>query len=222
MRGRLLDQVVDEQLPAALDLAPDLVSFHAGPNDVLRPRTVVAGRVARYDSAVARLEGAGVQTLLFTVIERAGGTGRTAARLAERFRQFNSGVRRAAARHGCAGGRRRGRARPAGPPAVARGPAAPGARGALPGSRPRCWRRSVSTTPRCSAATRLVARAAAARGAATGRRADVLADVRWVRRYFAPWVGRRLRGVSSGDGLDPKHPQLVDVVPAAAGGSAQP
>jgi hypothetical protein len=41
----------------------------------------------------------------------------------------------------------------------------------------------------------------------------VLADVRWVRRYLAPWVGRRLRGASSGDGLSPKHLELVDVVP---------
>jgi len=35
----------------------------------------------------------------------------------------------------------------------------------------------------------------------------------WVRRYLAPWVGRRLRGASSGDGLSPKHLELVDVVP---------
>jgi hypothetical protein len=46
-----------------------------------------------------------------------------------------------------------------------------------------------------------------------GRRTDVVADVRWVRRYLLPWVGRRLRGVSSGDGLAPKHAELVDVVP---------
>jgi hypothetical protein len=53
-------------------------------------------------------------------------------------------------------------------------------------------------------------------GARPARRADVLADVRWVRRYLTPWVIRRLRGVSSGDGLQPKHLELVDVVPAAA------
>jgi hypothetical protein len=41
---------------------------------------------------------------------------------------------------------------------------------------------------------------------------DLLADVRWVRRYFVPWVGRRLRGVSSGDLVGAKQIELVDVV----------
>src|SRR5512133_2244859 len=91
-RGRLLDQVVAEQLPVALELVPDLVSFHAGPNDVLRPAgPAVADIVGRYDAAVARLRAAGSEVLLFTVLERAGGTGRTAARLAARFQLFNDG-----------------------------------------------------------------------------------------------------------------------------------
>ncbi len=51
-------------------------------------------------------------------------------------------------------------------------------------------------------------------GPVTRRRADLVADVRWVRRYFAPWVSRRLRGVSSGDGLTAKHATLVDVLAA--------
>ena len=55
VRGRLLDQVVDEQVPLALRLRPDLVTFHAGPNDVLRPRTDVPAVLRRYDAAVATL-----------------------------------------------------------------------------------------------------------------------------------------------------------------------
>jgi hypothetical protein len=43
-------------------------------------------------------------------------------------------------------------------------------------------------------------------------------DVRWVRRYLLPWISRRLRGVSSGDRLTPKHAELVDVVPRSPGG----
>jgi hypothetical protein len=50
------------------------------------------------------------------------------------------------------------------------------------------------------------------------RRHDVVQDVRWVRRYLLPWVSRRLRGVSSGDRLTPKHAELVDVVPRPPGG----
>lgn len=214
VRGRLLDQVARE-IPAALRLGPDLVAFHAGPNDVLRPRRDVAAVVDRYAAVVARLEQPGVQVLLFTVIERAGGTGRTAARLAARFAQFNAGVRRVGDVTGAlvvdVG------AEPAlqdrrlwhedrlhlAPPGHARVAAAVletlGVHDPeLLGGEPGWWREPLPP------------------GARPGRRADVRADVRWVRRHLAPWVGRRLRGASSGDGLDPKHLGLVDVVPAGS------
>jgi hypothetical protein len=41
-------------------------------------------------------------------------------------------------------------------------------------------------------------------------------DARWVRTYFAPWVGRQLRGKSAGDLIDPKLPDLT-VLPSATG-----
>jgi lysophospholipase L1-like esterase len=34
-------------------------------------------------------------------------------------------------------------------------------------------------------------------------------DARWAREYAVPWFGRRLRGVSTGDGLAPKRPELL-------------
>jgi lysophospholipase L1-like esterase len=34
-------------------------------------------------------------------------------------------------------------------------------------------------------------------------------DAEWVRTYFAPWVGRQLRGRSAGDLVDPKLPELT-------------
>lgn len=152
VRGRLLDQVVDEQLPIALGLSPDLVTFHAGPNDVLRPRADVPAVLTRYDAAVASLRGTGVDTVLFTVIERAGGTGRTAQRLADRFAAFNAGVRDVARRHGAL--------------LVDQGavPSRTGGSGTRTGctSRPRgtresprrCWSGSASTTRLCWAASR--------------------------------------------------------------------
>lgn len=220
VRGRLLDQVVAEQVPLALALAPDLVTFHAGPNDVLRPRTDVVGVLARYDAAVARLRDAGVPTVLFTVIERAGGTGRTAARLAARFGEFNAGVREVAGRRGALlvdqG------AVPAlqdrrlwhedrlhlAPEGHARVAAAVLERLGLDDPRllagpPGWWQVPLDAAPR------------------RGRRSDVVADVRWVRRYLLPWVGRRLRGVSSGDAVSPKHAELVDVLPPGAGSAGR-
>jgi lysophospholipase L1-like esterase len=43
VRGRLLDQVIIEQLPPTLAMRPDLVSFAAGGNDVLRRKVDPAG-----------------------------------------------------------------------------------------------------------------------------------------------------------------------------------
>jgi hypothetical protein len=43
------------------------------------------------------------------------------------------------------------------------------------------------------------------------RRAALVADVRWVRVHLLPWIGRRIRGVSSGDGVTPKHAELVEI-----------
>jgi hypothetical protein len=46
-----------------------------------------------------------------------------------------------------------------------------------------------------------------------------LDDLRWARDYGLPWVGRRLRGRSSGDGRAPKRP---DLGPFGVNGSASP
>ena len=45
--------------------------------------------------------------------------------------------------------------------------------------------------------------------AVLSRRAAMVANVRWAREYLGPWIGRRLRGTSSGDSLTPKYPQLT-------------
>jgi hypothetical protein len=34
-------------------------------------------------------------------------------------------------------------------------------------------------------------------------------DLRWARLHAAPWVARRVRGASSGDGVSPKRPELL-------------
>mgnify|MGYP001712165792 FL=1 len=37
------------------------------------------------------------------------------------------------------------------------------------------------------------------------RREELEQSARWVREHALPWVGRRIRGTSSGDGLQPKY-----------------
>src|SRR4029077_4909830 len=53
--GKLLGQVIDEQVPEAIRLAPDLVSMAAGGNDLLRPRADPDALAASFDRAVASL-----------------------------------------------------------------------------------------------------------------------------------------------------------------------
>ena len=50
------------------------------------------------------------------------------------------------------------------------------------------------------------------------RAAALRADLAWARAYAAPWVGRKLRGRSTGDLLDPKRPELS----VLAGGDLAP
>lgn len=53
VRGKLLDQIMEDQLPRALRLAPDLVSFSAGGNDILRPGTDPDEVAERFERAIA-------------------------------------------------------------------------------------------------------------------------------------------------------------------------
>ena len=65
IRGKLLGEVVAEQLPRAVELAPDLVSLAAGGNDILRG-TDVDVLAAEFEPAVAKLQAAGCRVLIFT------------------------------------------------------------------------------------------------------------------------------------------------------------
>lgn len=65
IRGKLLDQIIDDQIEPALAMDPGLVSFAGGGNDVLRPRVDPYALVARMDPMVARLKDAGADVILF-------------------------------------------------------------------------------------------------------------------------------------------------------------
>jgi lysophospholipase L1-like esterase len=99
IRGKLVKQVIDEQIEAALALVtgPEtLISFHAGANDVIRPGYKPEIVLAQYAEAVRRLAASGATILLFTVLERTGNTGRSAEMWEQRFGAFNRNVREVA------------------------------------------------------------------------------------------------------------------------------
>lgn len=210
VRGKLLDQAVAEQVPVVERVRPDLATFHAGPNDVLRRGTDLAELRSRYAAAVGRVTASSGRVLLFTSIGRAGGTGRVAQALADRFAAFNRGVRAVADEHGAtvvdlepvvaltdrrlwhtdrlhlnAGGHTRVAA------AVLEtlGVDDP----ELLGGEPGWWREPLPPAP------------------VSRKRDDLAADAAWAREHLLPWIGRRLRGVSSGDGRSPKDTEPAPV-----------
>ena len=103
VRGKLLPQVIEDQVPIALTYVsgPDtLISFHAGANDALRPGFDQVLAKQRYQSAVRTLAASGATIMLFTVLEDTGNSGRGSKLWQERFAAFNNGVREVAAEVG--------------------------------------------------------------------------------------------------------------------------
>jgi lysophospholipase L1-like esterase len=203
IRGRKLGAIVGEQVPAALDLGPDLVSLVGGGNDLLRLDADPDALADAMDTAVARLRRAGVDVLLATgfdtvhspVIRRT--RGRTAV--------FNAHLWTIARRHGAylldMWGMRslhdwrmwaddrihlttEGHRRVAQAALVALGLEPDDER----------WDDPLAPLPPLPLPAR------------------VRADAAWLRTHVSPWMTRRLRGRSSGDGRTPKRPTLEPLV----------
>ena len=103
IRGKLLHQVIDDQIPEAAKFVtgPEtLVSFHAGANDVLRPNYQADVAYAKYEKGVSDLAKTGATLIVFTVVDRVEGEGKTAKLWHERFSSFNVNVRTVAHKYG--------------------------------------------------------------------------------------------------------------------------
>jgi lysophospholipase L1-like esterase len=202
VRGKLAAQVVDEQLESALALQPDLASVLSGLNDMLRRNCSVLSVIERLDTLYGALRGAGADVIAFTLPDPVP-INPIAKGAAARLRNLNLAVRDLAAKHGAylvdleaypvASDRRlwhvdRLHANPDGHARIAAAAAeALGLEGADAG-----WA-DPFTDP-------------------LGPRTRVSHAV-WAGKYLAPWVVRRLRGVSSGDGITAKRPELKGVRP---------
>lgn len=201
VRGRVAGQVRAEQLEPALALRPDLATVVAGVNDLLRPRFDVVEVAGQLEEMFAALTAAGAQVATLTVPD-VGKIAPLARPVRSRVAQLNTHIRAAAARHGVAVAE------------IAHHP--------------------VSTDPRLWSVDRLHASplghariAEAVAQAIRLPRSDdswthplppqVLptgwqstgAELRWAAAFLGPWLGRRLRGRSSGDGRTSKRPDLL-------------
>jgi len=103
VRGKLLPQVIEDQLPIAKKFITGketLVSFHAGANDVLRPSYQPVIAKERYRNALKELKETGATIICFTIVEEVDGKGRTAELWNQRFSEFNESVRQCAKEFG--------------------------------------------------------------------------------------------------------------------------
>ena len=99
IRGKLVQQVLDDQVPLAfplIDGPQTLVSFHAGANDALRPNYNHNAVRTAYVRAVTKLVESGATVMLFTVLEKNGNGGKASAVWEERMSTFNKIVREVA------------------------------------------------------------------------------------------------------------------------------
>jgi lysophospholipase L1-like esterase len=199
IRGRLLDSIVRDQLPAALGLtpAPTLITFNGGGNDVMRPGVELEQLLELTELAIRQVQDAGVRLVLLagadpsgrlpfgrTIHRRAAALTDAVAELAEEYRltfvnafadtelrrpQYWSPDRL----HLAAAGHRR----VAGLVLAALG-------------HPDAAHRVEAADP-------------------AGRRLP--AELRYYREHVLPWLYRRVRGRSSGDGRGGKYPAWVPI-----------
>lgn len=199
VRGRLLPQVVEEQVPRALALEADLVTLAAGVNDTLRRSYDLHASMTALDHAVAALRASGADVLLVAFGDPSRRS-RVMGSVRERIRAANSATRAIADHRGCY-------------LVDFWGVAAFDGDDAWDDDR-------LHLSPRgheLATAAALQSLGLADDGwrtpgplpAPPGPIAWVGGNARWAGRHFAPWLGRRLRGRSSGDGLAPKRASLA-------------
>ena len=204
IRGKLLEQVTNQQVPLALDLiqgTSTLVTFHAGANNVLRPRFEPEVVFSQYREAVAKLAEQQPTLLLFTVREVSDPLTKTQIIWNQRFGPFNKNVKKVALEFGAT---------------------------VMDANS-----REVFGDPRMLAADRLHLsteghrRVAAAVLSALEMPHDgdwqdpmppfkpmpapirIVGSVAWGIAFLVPWVLRRVTKKSSGDGRVAKHNELV-------------
>ncbi|MCD7100651.1 SGNH/GDSL hydrolase family protein [Pseudoclavibacter sp. 13-3] len=66
VRGKLIQPIVREQVDRAIAMRPDLITFCAGGNDILRPGSDPDRVAAVFDRALARLTATGATVVIFT------------------------------------------------------------------------------------------------------------------------------------------------------------
>ena len=198
VRGKLARQVRAEQLDMALALQPDLASLLSGLNDMLRRNVDVEAVTGELDFIVAALRDAGADVLMFTLPDPVP-INPLARAAAGRLVLLNAAVREIATRRGAF---------------IVELDAHPVSSDRRLWNEDRLHANTEGHRRIAAAAAHTLWRCPDADASWT----DVLTDplgrrwphthAIWFGRYFTPWLIRRLRGRSSGDGRVAKRPTL--------------
>ena len=213
VRGRRIRDVLDNQLPAAVAMQPDLITSCIGMNDVTRPGRTFEKALEDIDVLHDRLAdtGATIVTTTFPDLEQILPVGRF---LGARVLRINAVIRAAAARHGFR---------------LVDLYVAPSL------GDPGIW--SPDRVHGSPAGHELFAQAAAealnlpgsshdwatlkADVVRPGIRSRMYSQALWTQNLLMPWIWRHLRGLSSGNGRDPKRPHLSPVAESLGAESAE-
>ncbi|MCK9794677.1 SGNH/GDSL hydrolase family protein [Isoptericola sp. 4D.3] len=193
IRGRLLRHILAEQVDVALAMRPDLVSFVGGGNDILRPQADIDVLSAQLEQGVAKIRATGADVLLGTGFKAGAGLSWTRGRVG----QFNANIWTVARKHGAH---------------------VVDLWGLDPLFDLRMWSDDrIHLTPeghRRVADAALVGLGLEPDDAEYAAQLDPLppqafverarANAQWARTHVVPWVQRRIRHTSSGDGRAPK------------------
>jgi lysophospholipase L1-like esterase len=195
IRGRKMRQIIAEQAPVALAMKPDLVSLVGGGNDILRPQADIDAISATLEDAVVHIRATGADVLLGTGFKAGGALRGTNGRVG----RYNSNIWSIARRHG------------------AYVVDTWGLRSLFD---LRLW--SDDRIHLTDEGHRRIAQAALVglglepddpdfdeplpAASAVALRERARAEAQWARVHVVPWVQRRLRGTSSGDGRTPEWP----------------
>lgn len=202
IRGRKVHQIVAEQVPQAVALQPDLVSFAGGVNDALRRHWNLTELAAHLENGIAALAGTGAQVVIVTY-GRPSHRSRLMGVVEGRLAEYRDATYDVAARYDA--------------------------------KVVDFWDHTVFDDPRFWSEDRLhlnpvghqrVALAVletlgqpvgqswqaplpVVRAPSPLQRAG--RNAAWAGKHFAPWIGRRFTGRSSGDGVTAKRPECTPV-----------
>ena len=209
VRGKLLHQIITEQVEPAVLLKPDLITISAGGNDVIRPGSDPDALAAEFDAGLERLATTGATIVLFTGVDV--GFAPVFQRIRGKVAIYNENLRRVAAKHGAL---------------VADQWALTEIQDA------RMWDRDRLHLAPLGHHTvaRMVLRTLGVENDLEPTQPEPLPDIpwraarsedlQWAREYFMPWIIRRIRRVSSGDNIQAKRPSagpLIAARPSDAG-----